>query len=401
MDDPGRLQILVVAENADVLESLVGELRPLVGEAGGIECARNVAVARRALQSVKPSALIVDQDLRAGGAAAFARLALRLGRRSPTVFMIGALNATDKDVVRLIREHPEIHFIERPFRPDVAARRIRTVLIPTKDSDQSFYGLRLCELIQAFSLSRRDATLLVLTPDGRMGSVAIQAGRLIHVSFGDLEGMDALLHMVDSKKGEIRVDPDCLTAKHTIAKPTQQVLIEVYRRLDEARMGAPSRKEYVDSDATTPTGRVAREHEDRQIMAQLDAMFVEDDPGGDVIAVPPAVKEAIKQGARPDAPPRVPPGMQPIVAPEDPSAESPGPPPKVHPPWVGLIHSTYRGLSSEVFSQKEGARFNGAAGTRSKSTTSFRPKDLPPKTVGQMLDEALLDDSAGRGKDEG
>jgi len=131
----------------------------------------------------------------------------------------------------------------------------------------------------------------------------------------------------------------------------------------------------------------------------LDAMFVGDEAGDDS-AAPPAAKEASKKGARPaarpDAPPMVPAGMQPIVTPDEPSAESPGPPPKVHPPWVGLIHSTYRGLSSQVFSPKEGARFNGAAGTRSKSTTSFRPKDLPPKTVGQMLDEALLDESASK-----
>jgi len=134
MDDTGRLRILVVAENHDVVESLVGELRPLVGEAGGIACARNVSEARRALQSVKPSALIVDQDLRTGGAAAFVRLATRMGRRSPTVFMIGALTASDKDVVLLIREHPEIHFIERPFRPAVTAQRIRSVLIPRRTS---------------------------------------------------------------------------------------------------------------------------------------------------------------------------------------------------------------------------------------------------------------------------
>lgn len=362
------LLILVASARSDVLESLKGELESLLGDDVTLHCVQSVAAARKALQNRRPQAVLIDHDMKAGGLASFARVALRVGLRAPAVFVIGAPNP---ELVALLRDQPEMHFIERPFRPEVAARRIRSVLQPDRDSDQSFHGLRLCELIQAFSLSRRDATLNVLTPDGMMGSVSIRAGRLVHVAFGDAEGMDALMLLVERKKGEIRIAPDCLTAKRTIDKPTQQVLLEVYRRIDEARAEDHGHRAVPGLSAApsaAPSGAPRGENE--QVMAQLDAMFVDVEP------------------AEPKPEPPQPPEAQPPQKPRK-TRQTPRAPLT---PLTRLIHTTYRGIPPQTFPPSRNAPSAGAQNNAGPNAAAgIYPKNLPPKSVEEMIEEALDD----------
>jgi len=352
------LQILAVTQSNDVSDLLLEEVRRGMPKDSRLDCVEDVGSARQILLNRKLDALLIDDALPSGGAAAFIRSTLRLGRRCPILFLIGTLTATDSEVVGLLRQKPEVRFIDRPFQADVAARRVLSALLPQFNKDQSLYGLRLCELIQAFCLSRRDSTLMVLLPDGRMGSVSIKAGRLVHAAFGDLEGMDALLAMVESRKGEIRVEPDCPTTRRTIEKPTQQVLTEVYRLLD----GDPTPNPAGAPPLPAAAAALAQEP---QILAELNSIILEDKEAGELPRAP-SPKGSPGAGRQPKVKSRV-----------------------FAKPPIQQIYATYRGIPPpQIFPPSPGTRVNGSpppGGTPQK----FLPKEVPPRSIEQMIDDAL------------
>jgi len=75
--------------------------------------------------------------------------------------------------------------------------------------------------------------LRVLTAEGTMGMVALDKGEIVHAVMEGVEGMEAVKKLARKRQGKIRLDRGCTTAKRTIQDPTQQVLIEAYRLLDE------------------------------------------------------------------------------------------------------------------------------------------------------------------------
>ncbi len=180
------------------------------------------------------------------------RLASQHGQ-SIALFLLGAQNPDESRICELLHEHPDVHYIEKPFRPEDLAEQVRHLLYPPSVKEQTFYGLRLFDLIQAYSLAQKSATFRVLLPDGRLGMLGIRKGFLVHAAIDDLEGMEALLKIAQNRKGEIRVEKGCTTAKETIHLPTPRVLIEVYRKVDEKTFETQAEEKAVDHDSQIDT----------------------------------------------------------------------------------------------------------------------------------------------------
>lgn len=241
MAESRRSRILIVESDPFLATTLAAAIRRGLGP-------ESIVVSRQTLQDGMKcaaheefSAVVVDNELSDGQGRGLIRYLARRTGPPQGLFLLSGADPDSIQVGSLLREHPEIRFIEKPCRYVDVARQVREVVQPSKATDQTFYGLRLFDLIQAFSMVRASITLRVLLPDGKLGTVALREGTLLHAAMDGVEGMEALARMARDGRGEVRVEPGCTTAKHTIELPTQQALIEVFRILDERALERPQR----------------------------------------------------------------------------------------------------------------------------------------------------------------
>lgn len=392
---PPRPSVLVVGQDHELLHSTFEAIRKQLPPDSEIQVCATAREAKELYLRRRFGAVLVDQNLPDGTGTSLLRSLLMFRARSSNLFLIGPRNTEDSESVQLLRDHPEVYFIERPYRADVIARQVRNAIAPRPVTEQSFYGLRLMELIQAFALGRKSASIVVLMADNRMGTVFIREGQIVHATLGREEGIPALEMMFQSKKGEIRILNDCTTARETITKPTQQVILDIYRRMDERKHGTdgakapptPSQEKTPPPPPTqgkevSPTAQASappadvpnalpgilagvQMKEEEQFLKELDAMF-------DVNAT------AAVTG---DTPP-------PTAAPQS-SPPLPPPSPQHSPRSISFKlteqpHVTRRGPLN-VPTPPGSASRKPSVGSASTSP----PSSLPPKSIFEMIEEAL------------
>ncbi len=235
-----RLRVLVVTDNPYVGGTLTSAIRKYLPDASVVRLTPTLSEATDWLRQERYQAVVVAQDLADGKGFALLKSLLMLPRKPVGLFLIGDARAGDTDLVRFLRENPEVTFIQKPFRYAAVGMKVRSALLPSQSTEQTYYGLRLSELIQAFSIARRNATIQIILPDNVYSAIYIQNGDLVHATCGDAEGAEAMARIIRSKKGDIRVDKGCATAKRTITHSTQRVLLDIYREIDEGDRGRGS-----------------------------------------------------------------------------------------------------------------------------------------------------------------
>lgn len=230
--------ILVVDDDPFVAGTIAMQLRNTCPHGTNISIAHRLTDAMAMLSKERFQAVIVDYELPDGHGTDLIRSLLRTPGKPVAIFLVSGMDPDQIDVAGLLKEHPSVTFIEKPFRFKEVMKKVLEAIQPPTTPEQSFYGLKLFELIQAFALTRKSMTLRVLMPNGRMGMAAIRDGELIHAALDGVEGKDALRNMARERKGHIRLEEGCYTAKTTIFEPTQKTLIDIYRDLDEQNLAS-------------------------------------------------------------------------------------------------------------------------------------------------------------------
>jgi len=233
-------RILIVESDPFLATTLASALRRVLPAGSTIRTCHTLSEAAEWIEQEVFHAVVVDNELPDGAGRGLIRFLAGQSNQPLGLFLISGENPDVIQVGQLLLDHPEVRFIEKPFRYAEVARQVRDVVHPPHASDQTFYGLRLFDLVQAFSMARTSVTLRVILPEGKLGTVALRNGTLLHAAMDGAEGLDALARMATNTCGEIRVDGGCAIAKQTIELPTQQALIEVYRILDEQNGPKPS-----------------------------------------------------------------------------------------------------------------------------------------------------------------
>ncbi len=249
MTGPGSRQVtlLVVDDDSFLATTLAFALQRTFPPQTSVRTSASFAESLRLVDAESFDAVIADDHLPDGRGSEILKHLLSRGGRVPILFLISGRNPDELDVGSLLRQYPQITFIEKPFLFHEVARQIRASVLPQVTTEPHHYGLQLFDLIQAYGLARRSATLRVLLEDGRMGTVAIREGDLIHAVMGSLIGTEALLEIARNKKGHIRIEEACTTARQTIYLPTEYVLLDTFRMLDERREAGTSGDELAPS----------------------------------------------------------------------------------------------------------------------------------------------------------
>jgi len=233
-DSTKPIRILVVDDDPFLASTLTFALQRVLPPESQVRTAGTLAETTMFVERERFDGLIVDHSLPDGCGAIFLRSLCNVNFHHTALFLISGMDPNRIEVAELLRDFPQVTFIEKPFQFEALADLVKKSILPRSSSGEGHYGLELFDLVQAYSLSRKSATLRILFPDGRMGMVAVRDGVLIHAALGSTFGQEALLEIARTGRGRIRIDGTCTTTRRTVHGPTEHVLLETLRLLDES-----------------------------------------------------------------------------------------------------------------------------------------------------------------------
>jgi len=132
---------------------------------------------------------------------------------------------------------------DRPVDVKWLTEMIRALLFPEVPPHPHLHGLELLDLIQAFNVKRVDRTMRIFARDGRVGSIYMAYGEITHIEAGAMQGFSAMLDLMRWTEGRIVVFDALLSSEKTNTSPTQHLLLEAARIMDEASSEGPPQVE--------------------------------------------------------------------------------------------------------------------------------------------------------------
>jgi Domain of unknown function (DUF4388) len=91
----------------------------------------------------------------------------------------------------------------------------------------------LLDLLQLLSQNQSKGCLTVFHPTEREGKVFFESGKITHVSFGNVQDIDALRAMLKDERGNFEFLPTKSPPQKTITQAFDNLMLEVIRTLDE------------------------------------------------------------------------------------------------------------------------------------------------------------------------
>ena len=156
-----------------------------------------------------------------------------------------------------------LQFLDKPLDLQVLEESIFAGLQPR---DKSFIrGITLATFLQLMKAEKKTCTLKV-TSEGQSAALYIRGGELIDAAYDDLSGLPAVLEIVSWNDAEIEMDGICRRQEDVIQMPMEQLLIEAFKRKDEAAEAA------VQQEASRKARPHPAEPADPQIRALCQAL---------------------------------------------------------------------------------------------------------------------------------
>lgn len=121
----------------------------------------------------------------------------------------------------------------RPVQIDLFIDTLHKLLYPKPPEHPHINGLELIDLIQAYHNKRVDRTIRIFASDGRVGSIYLIGGEVTHIECGAQQGFAAMLELMGWREGEIGIYDACLSAERTNKLPTQNLILDAAREMDE------------------------------------------------------------------------------------------------------------------------------------------------------------------------
>lgn len=127
---------------------------------------------------------------------------------------------------------------DRPLDIPALTATIRSLLFPEIPPHPHLHGLELLDLVQMFNQKRCDRTLRIFANDGRVGGIYMKRGEITHIEAGAMQGFAAMLDLMQWTEGRIVVYDALLNPERTNDTPTQHLLLEAARIMDEGPQAA-------------------------------------------------------------------------------------------------------------------------------------------------------------------
>ncbi|MBI1290902.1 DUF4388 domain-containing protein [bacterium] len=122
---------------------------------------------------------------------------------------------------------------DRPVNLDLLIDTLHKLLYPKPPEHPHLNGLEMIDLLQAYHNKRVDRTIRIFAPDGRVGSIYMMSGEVTHIECGAQQGFQAMIELMNWREGEIRIWDACLSSERTNKLPTQNLILDAAREMDE------------------------------------------------------------------------------------------------------------------------------------------------------------------------
>jgi CheY-like chemotaxis protein len=230
---------IVIAERE---AALVTALESRLAQAGYevIAVADGEAALQRA-RTLKPSAVIANQRLpRRDGLSLL--LELKRDEETNTIPVIILTDRADAGAVTRGLDFGAEDVLEKPVNLQVLMARLRKVAgRPKRARSSGIVGrladLSLLDLLQTLHLGSKDAEVVITAPAGR-GGINLYEGQIVAARYDRLQGEDALFALVGLRDGLFEVRFGAQPPVPNIGMPTEPLMLEAARRLDEANAGS-------------------------------------------------------------------------------------------------------------------------------------------------------------------
>ena len=124
-----------------------------------------------------------------------------------------------------------LQFLEKPLDIQMLEEGIFNGL---NTGGKSFIrGISLATFLQLTKVEKKNCTLKVKTSD-KLAYLYVRRGELIDAEFGELTGLEAAMDIVSWGDAEIEMDGICRRQTDVISMPMEHLLIEAFKRKDEA-----------------------------------------------------------------------------------------------------------------------------------------------------------------------
>ena len=231
--------IFIVGEGDPVPASLLNELR---SHGFRILESENIQEARKAYLRRRPSAILLHVDPSRAAADTFCRYIreevsdadtalIAVTRRNEPSFLLNLMDTWFSDVLPMPIDAPvAVARISRALSP----REKGVAGSPGKGFSATFKDLSFVDLVQTLVGGGRDVRMVVDGPDGQRAEIYFREGKVVFAVAGETEGPDAVYQVILwQAEGSFRVEPASAFPESNIKLPTDYILLEGLRRLDE------------------------------------------------------------------------------------------------------------------------------------------------------------------------
>ncbi|MCA9574698.1 MAG: DUF4388 domain-containing protein [Polyangiales bacterium] len=237
--DEVRQQLLddartVLLLDPDVESTTVLEMR-LMEHGHRVLIARSFDQALNILAENEVDLLLTEVDLPAQDGFRFVERC-RAGSQpdTPVIFLT---RRGDRESVQRGVELSAADYMVKPASPEVVAMKVGQVLSQSRRTQShgvsgSLREMSLPDVVQILSNGRKSGKL-TLTSTAGSGELHFGAGAICDARFGELGGADAVYALLSLRDGEFALDPSFLPLRNAINQPTESLLLEGMRRLDE------------------------------------------------------------------------------------------------------------------------------------------------------------------------
>ncbi len=239
---------LLVVDDDDAFRTTIG--RDLAEHGYEVCLAENAVQAEHMLATRAIDILLTDLRMPGSDGIDLLGRVRTLSARTRTILMSGYASA--RDYQRAI-ECGAVRVLCKPFTSSELLLAIRQAIDCETGFRGSIHGLSLVDLLQMFHYARRSLAIVV---DGwAPGHVYLEEGRVIHATYRELGGEDALRAILAMPAGSLRtmVLPEGIP--HTIRRDLESLLLDSLRAMDEAAATETETWDLGDFDEPPPSPR--------------------------------------------------------------------------------------------------------------------------------------------------
>jgi CheY-like chemotaxis protein len=241
---PAGLKILVVDDNPTIMRLLTQSLEKF----GELITASDGADALMKAIEIKPDLIISDYSMPVmDGRALFEKLRARQETRKIPFCFLASQKEIDEHL-RMVLDGVEEYFVKPFFVKELGeqAHRITARLHQQRMEATGQRGGRVSGLLSEMNLldwmtsleQGRKTCALILHNSGEECILYFVEGQVTHATCGNLKGNEAVFKVLTWTEGDWELDFSKTATEHTTTMPTQGLMMEGLRLLDEANRDA-------------------------------------------------------------------------------------------------------------------------------------------------------------------